>query len=193
MDIEIDRVVDLVALLKGEFSDWRLRCDAGCEGSDLRQMVQALVEPIAVKLTLEAPLERFSSPLDIRSDIYGQADWGDMEDCGVYDLPKNFLRLHSLRMADWPCTLSDEKRGDAQRLALGDVAPEWMRRRPRRPWVLLDRVGELTRMTFGGTQRRMPAQAAYIPRPRYEEEEGWLYDIDPALLPDLARCIGDKL
>lgn len=192
MDIEINRIIDMVALKSGEYPDWHrhLHADAddSCEAVNLREMAEVIIEPLAIKLTLEADSQSLMDPADIRADIYRQGDWGEEYQC-IYSPPGDFLRLGSLRMYDWPITLTDEYRGDDQRLRIGEGATGWMKCRPRRPWVTVTNTGTGIEIRFGDTRRRMPVTATYIRRPRYDPSTGIIHNIDPTLLLSLADAI----
>lgn len=193
MDIEIDRLTDVVALMLGEYPDWRSLKENGGSARDLSEMVEKLAEPVALAISDSTPLEDFTSPIDIRTFIYDNADWGEGE-FGEVELPEDFMRLHSLRMSDWPSPLTEH---DLNRENIvnnrGNHLPEWLLLRLRRPRIELSALGDTRILRFGPTNSRFPVVANYIARPRYDYPHRELLNIDPTLLLPLARRIAEEI
>lgn len=197
MNISIDRLVDMVSLRLGEYPDWRVMQGriAGGEHCSLMEMCEVEIEDTARRITRELPIEEFSSPIDLRSEIYSSGEVDEEGSDLQYALPEDFCRLYTLRFPGWPHGLNDQCRGDRQILALGDAAPEWLRHRLGRPWMRIDNLGEKGSMLICsmGT-RAWPESAAYIPLPYYDTTTRMLMKCDPAIIrrvvEELAVIIG---
>ncbi|MDE5843395.1 MAG: hypothetical protein K2H35_06640, partial [Muribaculaceae bacterium] len=125
-------------------------------------------------------------------------DWGE-DDFFTCSLPDDFLRLHTLWMADWPRPLSEDEPGDPQRLSLGERAPKWMLTRRLRPMLRLMPATEAAsaQLRFGPTSARRPLMSAYVPAPHFDDAGNTLCALQPdALLPTvdmISKRIGDSL
>ena len=193
MDISIDRLADIVSLRLGEFPDWRSRGHGVYDSVALTEMIEVLVEDIARDLTRTAPLSEFTSPVDIRSEIFTRGDFGDEGEC-LYELPEDFARLYALKMGDWGETLSDEYLGNAKSLSFGAAMPAWMAGRRTRPTVKIYNYGEKgAEMRFKPFRYSLPEEASYIPLPSYDFRAGQLRKIDPGLLKQLCLELAELI
>lgn len=192
MNIAIERIADIVSLYLKEFPDWRImqqRIDGG-EHRSIKEMCEVVVEDIARSLTRTLPIDQFQSPVDIRTLIYTKGEVTEEGENLACELPADFCRLHSLKFSGWPQVLSEENRGDAQRLALGDAAPEWLAQRKRRPWIRLDNAGDKgVSLVCSEYKKGWPETATYIPLPAYDAPTGTLRNVDPAIIGALSKRI----
>ena len=186
MTIDIERVADIVSLKLGEYPDWRRRRDSPGAGASLDVMIEPIVEEVALMEALAADLGSFRDLRDFRLDVYTNADYGN-DAYGEYELPEDFLRLAAFRMGGWPRMLNEELPGDAQRCALGEGAPDWLRERARRPWIEVLPLGEGKVLRFGPFRGRFPTVASYVPRPRYDAKTRQLTGVDPTQLIGIAE------
>ena len=155
-------------------------------------------------LTRTLPIDQFQSPVDIRTLIYTKGEVTEEGENLTCELPADFCRLHSLKFSGWPQVLSEENRGDTQRLALGenrgdtqrlalgDAAPEWLAQRKRRPWIRLDNTGDKgVSLVCSDYNKGWPETATYIPLPAYDAPTGTLRNVDPAIIGALSKRIAE--
>ncbi len=194
MDLHINRLADLVAVELGEYPDpatagWTIH-----EGCSLRDMVEIILEPLARETVMELPLSDCTFLRDLKTCIHTRTDWGDGPPF-TCELPTDFLRLHSLRMKDWPHTLSEEYRGDNVRLALGGAAPDWLAQRLSRPMIEIRTATDTLPaiLQFSNTTVSEAAEAVYIPDVCYDSDEGVLRNFQPLALPRLVGKITSRL
>ncbi|MDE6272371.1 MAG: hypothetical protein K2M31_05125 [Muribaculaceae bacterium] len=194
MDLHISYITKLTAIELGEYPGaevlgWSV--SSGCELSDI---IEIIVETIAREVILQLPLSECTFLLDMRDHLRRSTDWGD-EPPYQCEMPSDFLRLHSLKMKDWPRPLSEEYRGDEARLALADSAPVWLAKRPSRPIleIIPPASGNYTILRFGPTSCSDVSIATYIPDVSYDSEEGMLRNFQPLAIPVLAKKIASHL
>ena len=191
MNIRLNTLSEMVAVRLGDYPDYKSGGWTASGGSPLSELVSIGLQPLATASVAALPLKDCSHLKDFSQHLHTSTDWG--LDC-IYccKLPVDFMRLHSLRMADWPAPLSEESPGDRLLAALGDRAPKWMLR-PLTPmlYVTPDSYGEGANLWFGPTSTSQPITALYVPRPVYEPEEGMLYDFQPEALLPLTDRIAD--
>lgn len=191
--VTLSCVTDLVALRMDEFPDCRTPPAPGTSSRvTLAEMIEPVIEKMALRLTLATPLDGFSDPADMCAHIRAESDWGE-EGYAEVQLPDDFCRLHSLRMAGWGRTLSDDNPGHPLSIALGDSAPGWATSNPLYPWLLTYTRQSATVMRFGPATSAIPICASYIPKPHYDRATSTLTGLDPALLLPLAEALADWL
>ncbi len=200
MEVTLTHLADIVALLLGELAD-RRASDAVGGGSSLS--VEELITPVAEhearRLTTalingEIPDEigNFSdnlygkSPpvdtiLDCRAQLAATTDWGD-GDCGVGELPDDFLALAHILVAGWSRPLffdeignfspQQPQKGSAAALVaqLGGDAPIWMRSgdRPLAQVLPPEGSGMPQRLRLAPPGKARILEAHYIPAPRLD-------------------------
>ena len=193
MNVSLTRLTDIVSLMLGEYPDWKSGGHDMLESVSLSEMCSLVVGEEARAVTMEFPIEKFSSPVDMRSEIYLHGDFTEEGMC-EFELPSDFARLHALKMQDWSSSLNDSYRGDRLILSLGNAAPSWMAGRVRRPKVDIYNLGEKgSYMKFVCSGRSFPESAAYIPMPVYDSASETLRRVDPALLMILCRAIAERI
>ena len=193
ISVTLTRITDLVGLRLDEFPDCRTPpSPATSRSATLAEMIEPLIEGVALRLTLGLPIGEFTAPSDMRAHIRAETDWGE-EGYAEVRLPDDFCRLHSLRMTGWGQTLSADNPGHPVSLALGDSAPAWATANPLYSWVHVYSRDDTRVMRFGPVTSPLPVCASYIPRPRYNRDSSVLTGLDPALLLPLAESLAEWL
>ncbi len=190
MNIALSRLTDIVSVILGEYPDWKMGAHGKFEAVSLSEMCEVMVEEIALRLTYDSPLEVFVDPCDFRSEIYLKGEFDDNSRCTVA-LPADFARIHSLKVPGWEMTLTDSKRGERKISALGDAAPEWMKRNPKYPRMeILSQSGE-KRLMFSPAEKGFLEAACYIRKPAYDRESRTLKNLDSGLTIALCKNMAE--
>ena len=139
MDIHISDITKRVALALDEFPDFTAEGLYVGSGTSLQDLIELVVESVAMDATVNLPLEDCRFIKDLRAHIRQNTDWGS-ENLYLCELPMDFLRLRELWLSDWPNPLTEDFRGDRLRLGLGQSAPDWLAGRPIRPMYRLSLI-----------------------------------------------------
>lgn len=194
MDITLKALTGLVAKAIDEFPDftsggWSL--ESGCSLSD---MVATGLSEKANEAVRVLSLKDCDFLVSL-SDIIGQAEKWESSLYYSCALPSDFQRLHTLRLTDWPCSLSEEYPGDSLRIGLGLSAPEWLASRPSRPMLHIlpaDSASE-ARLIFGPAENLTVMKACYVPVPLFDRPTSILRRFQSAALPGLVKEIAGEI
>lgn len=190
--ITLRRLTDLVGIRLGEFPDCRLPPESTSIATSLSDMIIAVLQTTAERITRETPLSAFSETTDFSKHLLRETDWGETHFAET-PLPADFCRLHSLRLHSWTQTLSEEYPGDPLRASLAENAPTWMLASPGRPWLRIIRHDSQATLRFGPPEAISPIMACYIPLPEYDKDDEWLTNFDASLTPALVDSIVAQL
>lgn len=186
MQITVEQLASLVAIYLGEYPSFHYDKDMTGNSGVFREMVVTTATPLLETMTLQLSAEQCTDTVDFRDYIYENTDLG-YENFFPCPLPDDFLRLHSLWMSDWGVPISETSPSDPLRQQLGDAAPAWLAARTSRPVYRIADMGNGTKeLWFGPTKQRMPRQASYVPRPKYDRASDTFVNLQPALLEPLA-------
>lgn len=227
MEVTLTHLADIVALLLGEFADRRASDVVGGGNSlSVEELITPVVEHEARRLTTalingEIPDEIGNFPdnssdnssdkscwksppvdtiLDCRAQLAATTDWGD-GDCGVGELPDDFLALAHILVAGWSRPLFFDEIGNSgprqpqKRSAaalveqLGDDAPLWMRYgdRPIAQVLPPEGSGMPQRLRLAPPGKARILEAHYIPVPRLDGNI--LRHLPDSLVIPLARSL----
>ena len=170
MRITIQQVCRDYLALRGESPDLIPELEEGEDSAvlTLRDELLARLEAEAVRATLETP----RAFLDEIITAPAQAIATDSAGYLKIPLPDDYLRLYSLRMADWKEPVYDTEPADSLRWILGANAPKWMICR-HRPMAGEDReAGVRILKVYGSEATGVRAYTLlYVPRPQLDGEE----------------------
>ena len=89
---------------------------------------------------------------------------------GILRMPGDYLKLYSIRMADWKEPVRKPEPDGTIRAALGANAPEWMICRER-PLVTEERDADgIYLRVIGSDAFDLPATVYYVPLPEFDGE-----------------------
>ena len=114
-----------------------------------------------------------------------------LDDGGVMILrmPENYLKLHSLRMADWKEPVREPEPEGSLRSVLGANAPKWMIC-AERPMVTEHRdAAGISLRVYGTASVAIPREMLYVPRPEFDGEN---LSLPGAAYPALLRILVEK-
>ena len=166
MKISFSQICRDYLALRGESPDLLPLLGDGEESAvlTLRDELRVRIPSAAIKATLEAcPLsldelrEVVATPLPEAGGVL------------VVSMPDDYLKLYSLRMADWKESVRSVEPPGTLRYELGANAPEWMVCADR-PMVCEQRNAEGIRLRiFGSRSEAPPGELLYVPIPDFDD------------------------
>ena len=167
MQIAFTRVVGDYLALHGESPDLLPELQEGEDSAVLtiERQLRARLLPAAIEATLAVPPESLdtmkSASLAVTSNRAGYCE---------ARAPSDYLRIYSLRMADWREPVWRPEEPGSLRHCLGANAPAWMVC-PERPMVIEERdhEGVLFKL-YATAEPDIPARLRYIPLPVFDGE-----------------------
>lgn len=170
MEVDFSKICRDYLALRGESPDLLPLLEEGEESAvlTLARELEARLLQTAIEATLELPtdlnetVKSLSTYLKVGSGASAQIH-----------LPDDYLKFHSLRLADWKEPLYALEPEDSLRRELGSNAPSWMFCSCH-PMVTEHRDAEgLCLKIYGSKALEQKAELLYAPRPRYAD--GVLY------------------
>ena len=140
------------------------------EGED--SAVLTLSDQLRVQLPAMALDATLATPAVFQDEIQAVESIPESVDNGtlIFRMPDDYLKLHSLKMADWEEDVTEVEPADSLRYALGANAPEWMVC-AERPMVkeVRDSLG-IALHVYGSRRQGRAEQLLYVPRPAFDGE-----------------------
>ena len=167
MKISFKQICRDYLALRGESPDLLPLLEEGEESPvlTLSDELRVLLPEAAIRATLEC------APVCL-DEIKEISPVPHVDDGGVRILrmPADYLRLHSLRMADWKEPVRNTEEASTLRYALGANAPAWMVCRER-PMVCEYRdPGGVFLRVYGSNSNSAPLHLMYVPLPSFDGE-----------------------
>lgn len=167
MKIWIDTIVKDYLALRGESPDLLPLLEEGEDSAvlTLSRELMARLPSAAVEATLQTPI--------LFLDDVRMAECRCLQESprsALLRMPSDYLKLYSIRMADWNENVTSVEPSDSLRRILGANAPEWMICR-KNPMVTEERDEQgLSLRVIGSDAFDLPATVYYIPLPKVEDD-----------------------
>ena len=166
MKLTIDEVTRDYLALRGESPELLATLTEGEEAS----AVLPLSRKIAARLPRAAVQATLTTPFLCHDEVKAAEPRLELDKRGVITarMPDDYLRLYSLRMADWTEPVRQPEPRESLRWWLGANAPGWMCCKEH-PMVVEDRdAGGIVLRVYGSEACDLPATLLYVPVPLFD-------------------------
>ncbi|MCH5217328.1 MAG: hypothetical protein J1F07_02050 [Muribaculaceae bacterium] len=162
MLLPIDTIIRDFLALRGESPDLLPLLEEGEESAvlTLRRALEVRLAAAAVEATMQIDLFSLDELREVERPEVLAADGGRL----TVRLPSDFLRLHTLRMADWKDAVHSVEQQGTLRQALGAAMPQWMAC-PEKPLVMLRRDTRGPYLSVRGSRATEALSLIFVPQP----------------------------